>query len=355
MHPLTYAATLFALAATTATAQPADVKPLTIGDEAPRIDISHWLKGEQVDELEDGQVYVIEFWATWCGPCRASMPHLSELQKQYGDEVKIIGISDEALPTVVGFLTREDGDQLWYDKINYTLTTDPDRSVMTDYFRAAGQRGIPTAFIVGGEGHVEWIGHPMRMDEPLAAVVAGNWDRAAFKAEFEAQMEAERIRQEFSLQLRQARQQEDWQRVADLLEEAIARDEEQFGYLRTEQALTLITKLDQADKGVDLLRERAEAHWDDAMQLNAIAWSLVDDTGISDRDVLKFAMKVAERAAKLTDEQDAAILDTLARVHFEMGDVRKAIKVQEQAIEQAEAGPMKQQLQEVLERYKDAK
>lgn len=38
-----------------------------------------------------------------------------------------------------------------------------------------------------------------------------------------------------------------------------------------------------------------------------------------------------------------------------MGDVRKAIKVQEQAIEQAEAGPMKQQLQEVLERYKDAK
>ena len=51
--------------------------------------------------------------------------------------------------------------------------------------RAAGQSGIPTAFIVGKTGQVEWIGHPMTMDEPLAQVVAGDWDRAAAKAEFD--------------------------------------------------------------------------------------------------------------------------------------------------------------------------
>ena len=45
---------------------------------------------------------------------------------------------------------------------------------------AAAQNGIPTSFIVGKTGLVEWIGHPMNLDKPLEQIVADKWDRAAF-------------------------------------------------------------------------------------------------------------------------------------------------------------------------------
>ena len=38
---------------------------LTIGDEAPAVDIGHWLKGAEVEKFEPGKIYVLEFWATW--------------------------------------------------------------------------------------------------------------------------------------------------------------------------------------------------------------------------------------------------------------------------------------------------
>ena len=125
-------------------------KTLTIGDKAPAIDIAHWIKGEKVKEFEADKVYVVEFWATWCGPCIASMPHLSELQEKYADyDVKFISVSDEDLQTVVSFLFKENKKDglIHNDRTNYTLTADPDKSVMTDYFRAPGN-GIQSAGIV---------------------------------------------------------------------------------------------------------------------------------------------------------------------------------------------------------------
>jgi thiol-disulfide isomerase/thioredoxin len=56
---------------------------LKIGDPAPPLAVSKWVKGTPVKKLGDGQVHVVEFWATWCGPCKVSIPHLTELAKKY--------------------------------------------------------------------------------------------------------------------------------------------------------------------------------------------------------------------------------------------------------------------------------
>jgi thiol-disulfide isomerase/thioredoxin len=167
-------------------------KTLTIGSPAPALDVEHWVQDgngffKPVTEFKPGNVYVVEFWATWCGPCISSMPHLAELQeKMRGQNVQIISISDEPLETVESFLKRETrnqaGEETTFAAITaaYCLTTDPDRSSHEDYMEAANQPGIPTAFIVGKDGKIEWIGHPMEMDEPLDQVVAGTWDRTEF-------------------------------------------------------------------------------------------------------------------------------------------------------------------------------
>ena len=102
-----------------ATAEKAADKPqdepaeMTIGSPAPPIDIEYWLSTaggtvEPFHKLEPGKIYVIEFWATWCTPCVASMPHIAQLQQEYADKgVTIVSVSDEPLETVEGFLERE--------------------------------------------------------------------------------------------------------------------------------------------------------------------------------------------------------------------------------------------------------
>lgn len=163
----------------------AQAEELTIGSPAPALQIEHWFHDhEPVTSFEKGRVYVVEFWATWCGPCVASMPHLAEIQKRHAGEVTVIGVSDEKPETVDEFLDRErDGVTFREVTSGYWLTTDPDASVKRDYLQAAGEAGIPTAFVIGKTGEIEWIGHPGRMDEPLAKILAGEWDRDSYAIE----------------------------------------------------------------------------------------------------------------------------------------------------------------------------
>ncbi len=151
---------ILATAAAPALAQEATLK---VGDPAPALDVEHWIKGDPVSAFEPGQCYVVEFWATWCPPCKDSMPHLSELQDELGEQIVIIGLSDEPLEVAKAFLDKPE----WAAKTRYTLGTDPDRSVYADYMDAAKQLGIPTSFLVDGEGKIAWIGHPVGMDRPL--------------------------------------------------------------------------------------------------------------------------------------------------------------------------------------------
>ncbi len=292
-------------------AQKEDAKKMTIGDTAPPIDIAHWIKGKKIEAFETGKVYVVEFWATWCGPCIRAMPHLSELQKKYTDyDVKFISVSDEDLQTVVSFLFKEHkGDgKIHNDRTHYTLTTDPDKSVMNDYFMAAGQTGIPTAFIIGKDTKVEWIGYPMEMDEPLEAVVKDTWDRDAFKTKFQSDRQVQEKLMERQPQFAAAMGAEDWATAVEL-------------------------------------------YWDSANGLNDVAWKIVDDANVKNRD-FDVALKAAKRANELTEQKNAAILDTLARVYYEKGDVKSALKWQRLAAQNLTgAEPFADDVRKALKKY----
>jgi hypothetical protein len=92
----------------------------------------------------------------------------------------------------------------------------------------------------------------------------------------------------------------------------------------------------------------------DAQGLNAVAWGMVDPAAPAENPDLDLALRAAEAADQIAGHSDAAILDTLARVHFVRGDVAKAIELQTKAVDLAE-GDMKAELAKALAEYKAKK
>jgi len=172
-------------AGTTKPAQPAKqpAKPtesdkgakLAVGDPAPPFKVEKIIKGDTITGFEKGHVYVVEFWSTWCGPCRAQFPHLSAMQKQYKDKnVSFIGVNiwedktyDAGTLNKVEKFVKEQGD-----KMSYTVAYDGKEKAMDKtYMQAAGRDGIPSAFLVDGDGKVAWIGHPAQLESALVKAV----------------------------------------------------------------------------------------------------------------------------------------------------------------------------------------
>lgn len=158
------------------------------GSDAPPLSIKKWLKGTPIKALDKNKTYVVEFWATWCGPCRESIPHLTELAKKNKDVTFIgVGIWEDDKDDVPQKFVDGMGDKMDYT-VGYSGNKD---GMAATWMAAAGQNGIPSAFVVKG-GKIQWVGHPMEMDGPLAEIKAGKFDVAKFKAEFDKEAEKNR-------------------------------------------------------------------------------------------------------------------------------------------------------------------
>lgn len=174
-----------ALACSIVAANAAGIGP---GSPAPALDVKTWYKGTPVKEFEKGKTYVVEFWATWCGPCKTSIPHLTELAQKNKD-VTFIGVSiwEDDNGTNIKQFVSDMGSKMDYN-IGYSGNKE---GMAVTWMQAAGQNGIPSAFIVK-DSVIQWVGHPMEMEKPLAEVKAGTFDLKSFKATFDKQAEENR-------------------------------------------------------------------------------------------------------------------------------------------------------------------
>lgn len=224
--------------------------PIGPGSTAPNLDVKTWYKGTPVKSFEPNKVYVVEFWATWCGPCRTSIPHITELAKKNQD-VTFIGVSiweDDVDNNVKNFI-----DEMG-DKMDYVVGYSGNKEGMAKtWMEPAGQNGIPSAFILKGN-QIMWIGHPMRMDEPLAQIKAGTFDIEGFKEVFEKQAAANRERMAASAAVRAAQQMYADGKVAEAkakLDETVAKypsvsaqaDDVRLGWLAKEDAKAFENKI----------------------------------------------------------------------------------------------------------------
>jgi len=166
---------LLSIITVTAHAQNDQFPSLNIGDPAPPLRVREWVKGTPVQRFEKGKVYVLEFWATWCKPCIAAMPHLSALAREYKDEVTVLGIDIYEQKTTSIKKVKAFVDSMGH-RIDYSVATEDSNFTVADWLEATGENGIPRTFVVNGEGRLAWIGHPKDLAEVLRNIVNNTWD-----------------------------------------------------------------------------------------------------------------------------------------------------------------------------------
>lgn len=322
----------------------AERAPLRPGDAAPALSVDSWFKGEEVSGFEPGRVYVVEFWATWCGPCIDSIPHLTHLQQRYRDRVRFIGVSTDSNRDDAERFVEEQGDAM-----GYAVAHDADRSMTDDWMRPAGRNGIPCSFVVDGRGRMVWVGHPrFGLDPVLERVARGDFDAAAW-AEAEAKF--------FQLVQRavQAARAGDDDATSAALDDAAKIGE----YFASQAALTRFRiEINIRQRFEDALRMAAGlidgVHRDDASALAQIGSEIMDAPGPSKRD-LSLAVRALERAVELEQGRDPGTLARLARAHFRNGDAARAADVQQRALDATRGERRRAQARNVLEQYQGAK
>ena len=126
-----------------------------LNQKAPELVVEKWLTKEPDRK---GKFVLIDFWATWCGPCRKAIPELNALHKKFGDKLVVVGVSDEQEAKVKAMSEP---------KIEYFSAIDTRARTK----KAVGVTGIPHVLIMDPQGIVRWEGFPLLDNHELTEKV----------------------------------------------------------------------------------------------------------------------------------------------------------------------------------------
>ncbi|MER9001989.1 TlpA family protein disulfide reductase [Mesorhizobium australicum] len=254
---------------------------LQIESPAPSIKVETWLRGDPLTTFRPGKVYIVEFWATWCGPCVAAMPHLVELQEKYKNSgLQVVGVAaSERAPTAVEARTKLDA---WLTEkcsnLNYRIAFDHTGEMNKLWMEPSLSVGIPTSFVVDRDGHIAFISDPMKLDEVLPKVFNGSWRTSdeAKAADMERIARNEPIAREQALKkpindrFLAAVKLEDWNTALCAIEEGIALLPDDIIF-RLAHVHLVLHKMQDMWTGLPLMRQWVR----DAIDRNSEDWMIM--------------------------------------------------------------------------------
>lgn len=324
---------------------------IDVGDKAPPLSIAEWIQGEPVDLKKDlgKKIYMVEFWATWCPPCKVSIPLLTELQTKYKKDLTIIGVTaaDDRgnTPVAVKRFVKERGE-----KMNYHVAMDKNDATSKAYLPSTGMVGIPYAYLVGKDGAVIWHGSPLdpSLDEVLRKVVAGTFDVVAAKKG--AELNAE-VSKRFDA-LNTAAQMGQWSVVWDGLVGILKLDPANAEAMDLMMQI-YVNETRDAKAYREWVGSHLAAHRGNALTMQRLAAVLTGNAELALRtpDLTIEAAKAAYEAAR----KDPASITIYALALYQVGAVDRAITLQEEAVAIAKGEEESKSAKDVLAYFRQCK
>jgi thiol-disulfide isomerase/thioredoxin len=134
-----------------------------LGQPALGLELSGWLNGEVKPEAMKGKIVVVDFWATWCGPCRASVPHNNDLAKKYADRGVLL----------FGACGSGRGEEKMAEVAKATGLAYPTARVSAASTKAWNVQWWPTYAVVDRKGTLRAIGlRPDHVEKVIEALLA---------------------------------------------------------------------------------------------------------------------------------------------------------------------------------------
>lgn len=286
---------------------------LRIGDAPPPLRADRWLSGAEIKGFEKGQVYVVDFWATWCGPCIVLMPHTAELYAEYKDKgVTIVGYSKGDAtnsPEKVETFVKRRGPRLGY---SFCFAKEPD--VYESWMGASGFGSIPCCFVIDRNAKIAFIGHPLYLDFVLPKVVDGTWTRNDLRRVDEIEKDVDAIFGAFD-----EPPETFLKTLGDFEKKYPALKQVPYFLAPRLDAMLKLKKYDDARIVARNLMTRARKNGDD-MLYSTIARSLLGPEGRAQKPLLELARIAAEEASKLLGDDDHKALIAVAQASYAAGD-----------------------------------
>jgi thiol-disulfide isomerase/thioredoxin len=291
---------------------------LTIGDNVPNLKIEKWFKNGGFNPFENGKVYLVDLWSTWCVPCIVGMPHLSELQKKYEAKgLEVIGITSEdkygnTFENVKNFILKKDS------LVNYNVAwvssskkNNEEGIWLHPWMQRSGFGNLPTSFLIDRNGKIVYMGDPATIDKTLDDVIEGHYDVDHLKKQYISGIEAEKTLAKFNQAIK----------INDI-ETAVSYGQQiltNFLYVRPNTYLVM-------------------------------GWQVTHIERIVDSQLLRIGYEATIRGIKQTSFNSPAFFDVLAGIYAIKKDFLSAVIAEKVAISLSE-GDMKKKYTENLEKY----
>lgn len=301
---------------------------LNIGDTAPPLKIKEWVRGEPVNLAKDAakKIHMVEFWATWCPPCKASVPLLTDYQKKYAKDLVIIGVTDadpyRNSPTEIKQFVKEKGKEM-----DYHVAIDDD-GVTSKAYMGEEEVGIPQAFLVGRDGKVVWQGSPLdpSLEKIIPDIIAGTYDVASAKKAAELDAEVGKRFQTLEMAYQLGQMQAVWEGVVDILRIDPAND----------TAMQILASIYMEDpKKTDDYRAVVRAHIDknktNVKAMLALAVTLCDHEDLATR-LPELAIEAAKAAYEAAEQRNREAVEVYARALYQIGALDRAMSLQKDAV-----------------------